>query len=319
MLLPDIFSFSSLVAAFASYKFTIVPKEAATQNHIQVPLQLADFHSKTSHYPIVLWHGMGDNYNSSSIQKVEDIIRLEVPGVYIHSIYLDEDESQDQQSSFFGKVMDQITQVCEQLQNVTELSEGFNAMGFSQGGLFLRAAMEICGLKINNLVTYGSPHNGVSDLPPCKDTDWLCKRRNFFLKSQVFNPKVQNKVVQAQYFRDPYNWEQYLTKSEFLRYANNEGELYNGTYKDNLLNINKLVLVLFEDDGMVVPKESAWFGDTDASTNLILPFTETESYKNDLIGLKTLHEENKLDFLSLEGSHMKIPETHLQFIASAYF
>lgn len=34
----------------------------------------------------------------------------------------------------------------------------------------------------------------------------------------------------------------------------------NQTYKDNLLKLQNLVLVLFEDETIVQPKESEWFG-----------------------------------------------------------
>jgi palmitoyl-protein thioesterase len=51
--------------------------------------------------------------------------------------------------------------VCEQLAKVPELSNGFNAIGFSQGGLFMRAYVERCNQpKVRHLITFGSPHGG---------------------------------------------------------------------------------------------------------------------------------------------------------------
>lgn len=56
----------------------------------------------------------------------------------------------------------QLTTVCEQLKNVTELADGFNAIGFSQGGLFLRAYVEKCNHpSVKKLMSFGSPHMGM--------------------------------------------------------------------------------------------------------------------------------------------------------------
>ncbi|KAG7717720.1 hypothetical protein KL930_000088 [Ogataea haglerorum] len=173
---------------------------------------------------VVMWHGMGDTYNSSGMQAVKAILEEEIPNVFVHSVYLDIDERKDQRLSFLGDLNTQIRDVCDQLNSIPELENGFNAVGFSQGGLFLRSAMELCDLPIKALITYGSPHNGVTDLPPCPEDNWLCKRRNSILKKQIYNENIQNSVVQAQYFRDVYNFEKYLENSAFL----NHGDVFEG-------------------------------------------------------------------------------------------
>ncbi|KAG7884322.1 hypothetical protein KL938_002194 [Ogataea parapolymorpha] len=266
---------------------------------------------------VVIWHGMGDTYNSTGMQAVKTILEDEIPNVFVHSVYLDVDETKDQKLSILGDLNTQIRGVCDQLNSIPELENGFNAVGFSQGGLFLRSAMELCGLPIKTLITYGSPHNGVTDLPPCPEGNWLCKRRNSILKKQIYNEKVQNSFVQAQYFRDVDNFEKYLENSAFLKFVNNEF-IRDSDYVNNFTKLEKLVMVMFSKDDMLVPKETAWFCDLDPDSGEIIPFNETSSFQDDLIGIKTLYEQNKIDFLTISDSHMKIDEGHLRFIANKY-
>ncbi|KAG7843405.1 hypothetical protein KL942_000501 [Ogataea angusta] len=200
---------------------------------------------------VVIWHGMGDTYNSTGMQAVKTILEEEIPNVFIHSVYLDLDETKDQRLSILGDLNTQIRDVCDQLDSIPELKNGFNAVGFSQGGLFLRSAMELCGLPIKTLVTYGSPHNGVTDLPPCSEGNWLCERRNSILRRQIYNENVQNSVVQAQYFRDVYNFEKYLENSAFLKFVNNEF-VKDIQYVRNLTKLEKLVMVMFTKDDMLL-------------------------------------------------------------------
>ncbi len=145
---------------------------------------------------------MGDFYSSEGIARHTKIIQDIFPGIFVHSIYINEDESNDQRSSIFGNINDQIEIVNRQLLNIPELKNGFDAIGFSQGGLFLRAYIErFNSPSIKNLITFGSPHNGISDLPGCAPNDWLCKKRNAILKNQVWSNYAQNHVLSAQYFR----------------------------------------------------------------------------------------------------------------------
>ena len=74
---------------------------------------------------------------------------------------------------------------------------------------------------------------------------------------------VQRNSVQAEYWHDPLNEKEYRDYSVFLADINQEKQ-FNQTYKDALLKLNKLVLVMFNKDEQVVPKESevGWSFDT---------------------------------------------------------
>ncbi|KHJ95456.1 palmitoyl protein thioesterase, partial [Oesophagostomum dentatum] len=86
-------------------------------------------------------------------------------------------------------------------------------------------------------------------------------------------------VVQAQYWHDPLHEEEYKRKSIFLADINNERDI-NPDYKRNLLNLKNMLLIKFNGDNMVVPKESSWFGFyKEGDLDTILPMNETELYQ----------------------------------------
>lgn len=267
------------------------------------------FASATIYRPVVIWHGLGDTYSSSGIQHVKQLIEDSYPGIFVHSVFLDEDPSEDQKQSFFGNMTSHLESVCEQLASITELSNGFDAIGFSQGGLFLRAYAETCNtppLKI--LVTFGSPHNGISDLPKCPPRDFLCKQRNALLRSQVWSDYAQSHVVSAQYFRDPNDLENYLDHSSFLADVNNEREEKNPFYKKNMASLEKMVMFLFSEDETVIPKESAWFYEVNMESQLVTPLEKRKLFTEDWIGLKNVH----LEYSEINGIHMQISDDDLQ-------
>ncbi len=61
--------------------------------------------------------------------------------------------------------------MCEELRAVPELANGYNGIGFSQGGQFLRAVVERCqhlGPRASKLITMGAQHQGVANIPGCR-------------------------------------------------------------------------------------------------------------------------------------------------------
>ncbi|PPQ89525.1 hypothetical protein CVT25_012197 [Psilocybe cyanescens] len=226
------------------------------------------------------------------------------PGIFVHSIFIEQDLDKDRQAGFYGNVNDQIELVATQLANIPELENGFDAIGFSQGGQFLRAYVERYNLPpVNNLITFGSQHMGISDIPACNRYDLLCQIARRTIRQAVYGDWAQENLIQAQYFRDPWNLEKYLAANHFLTSINNEVvATRNATYARNLTALKNLVLVLFTDDKTVVPKESAWFGSEvveeersrsqqvsffSSSEPAILPMRRQPIYLEDWIGLLT--------------------------------
>jgi len=258
--------------------------------------------------PTVLWHGMGDTCCFSfSMGAVKDSIEQSIPGVYVSSIMIGRNIVEDEAYGFLGDVSSEVSDVCSQLKSDPQLQNGFNAVGFSQGGQFLRAYVERCNdPPVYNLITMGGQHQGVADIPECTSVNTtICSIVEELLAYGAYNSLVQELVVQAQYFHDPLEPNDYLTYNTFLPDINSDITI-NPTYKENIMKLNNLVLVMFAEDTVVVPKESSWFGffpDNDLSH--IIPYNQTQLYIQDRIGLKSLDEAGKLKFDSCPGNHMK--------------
>ncbi len=60
----------------------------------------------------------------------------EVPGIYAKSIQIGHDIVEDTMNGFFKNVNEQIDMVCANLTADANLKDGFNVIGFSQGGQF---------------------------------------------------------------------------------------------------------------------------------------------------------------------------------------
>jgi len=299
---------------------------AATVRTSIIPLGFSG-HSATSTannkpLPLILWHGLGDNFNADGIKSVAKLASEVHPGTYVFPIRLANDSSADQRASFFGNITEQIDSVCKDISNHPVLSkaQAVNALGFSQGGQFLRGYVERCNTPpVRNLVTFGSQHNGISKFSKCGDGDWLCKAAFGLLGANTWSAFVQSRLVPAQYFRDPEDLESYLVGSNFLADVNNERGLKNGIYKKRLSTLKSFVMYMFRDDETVHPKESAWWAEVNGTTGVITPLRNRTIYEEDWLGLRDLDEKGALEFREIPGKHMEINEQVLKEAFEKYF
>lgn len=273
--------------------------------------------------PVVVWHGLGDASNADGLKDTADIISEVHPGTYVHLITAN-DSPDDRSASFFGNVTEQIDLVCAQLQAdpILSTAPAIDAVGFSQGGQFLRGYVERCNNPpIRSLITFGSQHNGISEFQKCKGvTDFLCNAANAILKSgTVWSDYVQSHLVPAQYYRNINDYENYLNHSNFLADINNERDVKNKTYKENLVKLENFVMVLFEDDVTVIPKESGWFAEKNETSGDVTGLRNRTIYKEDWIGLKKLDEKGSLKFETVSGEHMQLKEKDLKRLFGKYF
>lgn len=262
------------------------------------------------------------SYDSDGLQSVGDILNETNPGTFTYYIRIDDDANADRTATFLGNLTLQIEKVCEDLASHPILSNAsaINAIGFSQGGQFLRGYVERCNKPpVANLVTFGSQHNGISEFQKCAPKDWLCYTWDGFLKARTWAPFVQSRLIPAQYFRDPEDLEGYLEHSNFLADVNNERTVKNSRYKENIKKLERFVMYMFSEDLTVVPKESAWFQEVNATTGHVTKLQDRRLYKEDWLGLRFLDERNKLEFLVAEGRHMQITEDILIDVFSRYF
>ncbi|KTW30614.1 hypothetical protein T552_00330 [Pneumocystis carinii B80] len=268
--------------------------------------------------PVVLWHGLGDSYDIGEIMELSEILS-ETLDVYVHSVYLDKNSLNDRKNGFFGNVNKQIELVAEQLSNETRLSEGFNAIGFSQGGLFMRAYIErYNNPPVSNLITFGTPHYGISSFY-CPSDVYICKMLDYFMKYSIWSNWIKENIVIAQYYRDTSDMEEYLQHNHFLPDINNEKKIKNATYAKNLGSLSGFIMVEFENDHVIIPKGSSHFNDYNKTEERVIYLRDTAMYKEDWLGLKYLDGKEALVEITVPGEHMEIDYETFMYIVKKYF
>lgn len=259
--------------------------------------------------PVVIWHGMGDSCcNPLSIGRIKSIIQKELPGIYVHSLMIGSNIAADTEHGFIGNMNKLVDEACEKIKNDSYLRNGYNGLGFSQGGLFIRAIAQRCPYpRMKNLISIGGPQQGIFGFPYCTGPTKLCYVVKTLLNHGAYIKFVQNTIVQAQYWHDPKLDDEYRSKNIFLADLNNE-KGNNETYKANLLKLEKMALIKFSKDEMVVPKESEWFGFYDITGKNVIPMENTTLFINDRIGLKELSDSGRIHLLTCNGGHLEMSE-----------
>lgn len=256
--------------------------------------------------PVVLWHGMGDS--AAGMVGIANIIKDVIPDVYVHRIMIGGNLITDTESGFFRDTNRQVREVCQMLAEDPELQGGYNAIGFSQGGQFLRAVAQRCPEPaMRNLITFGAQHQGVFGFPNCPgEMDPFCDIVRDLLNYGAYVDFVQDFLVQAQYWHDPLHFDTYVEKSQFIAEVNNEKAEKNASYAINLASLENFVLVKHNQDSMVEPRESSHFEFyTPGQADVILPLRESPLYTEDRIGLRALDEAGRLVFMAVEGNHLE--------------
>ncbi|KAK1972466.1 palmitoyl protein thioesterase [Colletotrichum sublineola] len=283
---------------------------------------LSDDASDDHPIPLVIWHGLGDSYDGDGIKQVGELAEEINPGTFVYTVKVGTDPNSDRSATFFGNVTTQLEQVCEALaaHPILSTAPAIDAIGFSQGGQFLRGYVERCNNPpVRSLVTYGSQHNGIVEFKACGDSDLLCKGAMALLRFNTWSSFVQNRLVPAQYYRDPEpaQYEKYLESSNFLADINNERELKNVQYKKNLASLANFVMVMFEDDTTVIPKETSWFEEVNGTESL--PLRARPIYREDWIGLRELDRKGALRFRQIPGEHMQLSQKSLNKTIQEFF
>lgn len=189
---------------------------------------------------------------------------------------------------------------CEKVAANKDFQGEFNVVGLSQGGLLARYIIEECEMpgKVRNMLTAGGPHMGVDAIPGCF-SGFMCNIANFIAKKIVYTSIGQNVFAPAGYFRDINNYDTYVKDSVFLPALNNEKKEawhseHNELRSQKFSEINGAMLVKFEEDSVIYPKETAWFQTLDKDGKTVLPLNATDFYQNDFIGVKALNEAGKI-------------------------
>ncbi|XP_047340857.1 palmitoyl-protein thioesterase 1-like [Impatiens glandulifera] len=254
--------------------------------------------------PFVVFHGIGDKCTNSGLKSFTNLLS-KWSGSKGHCIEIGNGAG----DSWFMPFTKQTEIACEQVKNISALSHGYNIVGFSQGNILGRAVIEFCegAPKVNNFVSLGGPHAGIASIPFC-GSGGFCILVDYLIKLGVYSKYVQEHLAPAGYIKIPTGINQYMKGCKFLPQLNNEYKDHkNAVYTKRFASLQNLVLIMFEDDKVLVPKETSWFGYfSDGSRDKVLPAQETTLYQEDWIGLRSLDEAGRVQYINVSGGHLEI-------------
>ncbi len=232
-----------------------------------------------SHYPTILVHGIGGD--SSDLNDLNFAISNE--GIDAYSLQI----GNGKLDSIIWNMNDQCKYLNRSIASLNLNAERINMIGISQGGLLARCYVERfahVNKRVNSLITYGSPHMGIF-------TEFIS-------------------IPWFEYWKDPYHYQEYLKKNDFLVYINNEKDHQDmELYKSNLLSLNHFLIVWSHIDDVIFPVESSKFEFYNISLAeerkelRIVTLNQTKEYLNDVLGLREMHKTKKLDRVEYPCKH----------------
>jgi palmitoyl-protein thioesterase len=252
---------------------------------------------------------MGDSCSNSGMQSVTQYIATSL-NTYAECIEI----GGGGVASITMKFSLQAEEACASLKSNPKFQGNISVMGLSQGALIARYIIESCdfGGEARRYVSIGGPQMGVGVLPQCTGLlAYLCMPFNYIARQFVYLDVVQNNIGPAGYFRDPYDYKSYVAGATFLPDLNNEKNRTLTFIKEKYEGLEKLVLVMFEDDTMIIPKETAWFGFYDVDGETLVKMEDSDFYKQDYIGMKKLNEAGKANFVSFPGNHLQFNNSQI--------
>ncbi len=237
-------------------------------------------------YPIVVLHGI-----ESSSREMEPLCDW-LETTFNRDVY-NMEIGNGKKTSLYSSLHDQLDELCLSIYEIDELSDGFDFIGISQGGLLARGYVERCNsYPVRNLLTFVAPHGGVF---------WPNTKNN----GLMYNDFFQNHLSIASYWRNPTMLETYLSSCSYLPLLNNEFwcDEESAIHRRNMRNLSNFVMIWSPMDTVIDPPESGKFSFFDEDFEVI-PLEQTDLYKNDSLGLKFLNFLGRLHTFETNCSHV---------------
>jgi palmitoyl-protein thioesterase len=252
-----------------------------------------------SYIPTVFMHGLGDSGSNRGMKNLAKTVSDTYPGAYSVAV-----DVANGMSSYTSSLESQVDDFAKTVSADSNLAKGFNAVGLSQGGLIVRAYVEkYNNPPVHNLLSLCGPQGGVGDCPGGTPS-WMCNIGKSVMYGAGFSFSGYWKDTDG----DASDTKaKYLEKSPYLADINNDRDAKNQQYVDNMLSVNKYVLVEALNDTVVAPHTSEQHGFFDwGSIDTVHSMEDDEGYQGDFIGLKTMNEVKKnVDWFTYEGDHLR--------------
>jgi len=259
---------------------------------------ILSFAHAINYRPVVLMHGITSA--ATAMDELAGWITSSFPDTYVVSIEV----GNGGDDSILWPMNKQVEHFCASVLKDTRLKQGFNLLGYSQGSVIVRAAVERCSLPVYNLITLSGVHQGVFGIP------YLLKIPIEFrelVDKYAYEEVVQDVISVVGYWRDPARLDEYTTQSHFLPEINNERPVRNETYRTNMLKLNAFVMTYSDIDEIISPPQSGWFMGYAPNSLKTETWNNSRQFTEDLIGMRTLWEQGKLHLFTSHTRHQDVP------------
>lgn len=237
-------------------------------------------------------HGIAADCYGEKATQMASLIKAATGSEYVKIICLGQDSISDVKASIIADANESVAQIASQIEADPLLRDGFDFVAASQGGLLARAYVERYNSPpVRRLLTLGTPHSGISNIPGCGENGGLrdlamkivggFKSLEELIRSQkdaklspeakanllsailcailegasVFGLNRSSKIMPKYYFRKTQITNHFPEGDSFISDINNDRSV-NERYVKNLQSLDKFVMIKFLQDQVVVPNES---------------------------------------------------------------
>ncbi|KAL6322363.1 hypothetical protein AAG906_007916 [Vitis piasezkii] len=226
--------------------------------------------------PFIVLHGIGDKCSNRGITHFTELL-----GNWSSSQGYCIEIGDGTWDSWVLPLLEQILAVLCQMKrecSITFLMEGkhfiLNGKTTESIKSYLICLFSISEKQVKNFISLGGPHAGTASASTLWSkfffslfimctlcSGFICILVDNLIKSGIYSDYVQEHLAPSGYLKIPTDIISYLEGCRFLPKLNNEIiDKRNSTYKERFSSLQNLVLIMFEHDTILIPKETAWFG-----------------------------------------------------------